>query len=456
MFLTLTRNWILNYFDEKRSDPSPLAVFRIGFGIMMAISIIRFWSYGWIDLLYLNPKFHFKYYGFEWVEVYGSLTYLIFSLCMISAVFVALGYRYKLSIVTFFITFTYIELMDKTTYLNHYYFISSLSFLMCFLPAGKYFSLDSYFSKKTYKSIPKWSLDSLKLFICLIYFFAGIAKLNSDWLFEAQPISIWFKSKYDLPVIGENLMQLPWFHYLVSWCGMLYDIFIPFLLLYSRTRILAFIFVIIFHVLTKIFFPPIGMFPFIMIVSALIFFSPKFHNKVISKLKGFLYVKSRNLKKVSFNSSNLSLAVVVLFLIIQTLLPLRHLLYPGELFWNEQGYRFSWRVMLMEKRGYSAFKIVDSVSKKFFYVDNQDFLSPFQEKQMSFQPDFILEYAHFLGDHFKGQGHKNIKVFVDSFVALNGRPSQRFVDPSVDLYKIEESFKHKNWIIPFKHEIKGF
>ena len=452
----MTKNWFLNYVNKKKADPSPLAVFRIGFGLMMAISIIRFWSYGWIELLYLNPKFHFKYFGFEWVKVYGNITYLIFLLCLISAIFVALGYRYKLSIVTFFLTFTYIELMDKTTYLNHYYFISSLSFLMCFLPAGKYFSLDSYFSKKYYRTIPKWSIDSLKLFICLIYFFAGIAKLNSDWLFEAQPISIWFKSKYDLPIIGKNLMQFPWFHYLVSWCGMLYDIFIPFLLLYSRTRILAFIFVIIFHVLTKIFFPPIGMFPFIMIVSALIFFSPKFHNKIISKLRRLLFVKSSNLKELNLKSSNYALLIVALFLTLQTLLPLRHILYPGELFWNEEGYRFSWRVMLMEKRGYSTFKIEDSVTKKFFYVDNQDFLTPFQEKQMSFQPDFILEYAHFLGDHFKNQGHKNLKVYVDSFVALNGRPSQRFVDPTADLYQIEESFKHKNWIIPFKHEIKGF
>ena len=55
MFLTLTRNWILNYIDEKKADPAPLAVFRIGFGIMMAISIIRFWFYGWFELFYLDP-----------------------------------------------------------------------------------------------------------------------------------------------------------------------------------------------------------------------------------------------------------------------------------------------------------------------------------------------------------------------------------------------------------------
>ena len=104
----MIKNWFLNYINKKKADPSPLAVFRIGFGLMMAISIIRFWSYGWIELLYLNPKFHFKYFGFEWVKVYGDITYLIFLLCLISAIFVALGYRYKLSIITFFLTFTYI------------------------------------------------------------------------------------------------------------------------------------------------------------------------------------------------------------------------------------------------------------------------------------------------------------------------------------------------------------
>ena len=85
-------------------------------------------------------------------------------------------------------------------------------------------------------------------------------------------------------------------------------------------------------------------------------------------------------------------------------------MYPGELFWTEEGYRFSWRVMLMEKAGYANFKIVDGKTKKSFYVNNADFLTSFQEKQMSFQPDFILEYAHYLGDHFSNQGHKNIEV----------------------------------------------
>ena len=140
---------------------------------------------------------------------------------------------------------------------------------------------------------------------------------------------------------------------------------------------------------------------------------------------------------------------------LQILFPFRYLLYPGELFWTEEGYRFSWRVMLIEKMGYANFKIVNGDNNNYFYVNNKDFLTPFQEKQMSFQPDFILEYAHFLGDHFKSQGHKNIEDYVDCFVALNGRKSRRLIDNTVNLYAQHESFKTKDWILPFNDEIKG-
>ena len=136
------------------------------------------------------------------------------------------------------------------------------------------------------------------------------------------------------------------------------------------------------------------------------------------------------------------------------LFPWRYLLYPGELFWTEEGYRFSWRVMLMEKAGAANFKIVDSVSNTSFYVDNADFLTSFQEKQMSFQPDFILEYAHYLGDHFASQGHQNIQVYVDSYVALNGRMSQPYINSTIDLYTLKESVFHKDWILPFTSDIK--
>ena len=452
----------ISSYLKKQTDASPLAVFRIGFGLMMFYSIIRFYRKGWIETLYLQPKFHFSYFGLDWIKPLGEATYILFLICGIAALCVALGYRYRLSILTFFLSFSYIELMDKTTYLNHYYFISVLSLLLFFLPAAATFSLDNLRQKKTYTKVPQWTLDTLKVLIAIVYFYAGLAKINSDWLFKAMPLKIWLPSKYDLPFIGETFLQLNWVHYAMSWGGMLYDISIPFLLLYRKTRLLGFGLVVVFHVLTAALFP-IGMFPYIMIISALVFFDTQFHDRVIQILSKLLQplrglFKIGPIARASYPNkrSILSYAFIVFFMGAQLLIPFRYLIYPGELFWNERGYRFSWRVMLMEKKGETTFKVKDSISGRYFYVQNEDFLTPFQEKQMSFQPDFILEYAHHLGDHFKKQGHKNTQIFAESFVALNGRLSQRFVDPNTDLLQEQKIFNDYSWITPFNDDIKGF
>lgn len=426
----------------------------------MLWSIIRFAANGWISKLYIEPRFFFSYYGFEWVQPLGEWTYLIFIICGLSTIFVALGFKYRISIVLFFLSFTYIELMDKTTYLNHYYFISILSFLMIFLPAHTYYSVDAYRNRSLRaEHVPKWTIDSIKLLLAIVYFYAGLAKLNSDWLFEAMPLQIWLPAKYSIPILGD-LLQQTWVHYLFAWSGAIYDLSIPFLLLFRRTRVFAFILVVIFHVLTRILFP-IGMFPYIMIGAALIFFEAGLHHKILAKISRWL-----NITKSLFDNGmtyqfpktwmrKATIGVLILFFTLQLLIPFRYLLYPGELFWTEEGYRFSWRVMLMEKAGYANFKVVNPDNDQRFYVDNSEFLTRFQEKQMSSQPDFILEYAHFLEDYYRQQGIEDPKIYVESFVALNGRQSQPYVNPKVDLTEIEPSLKHRTWLLPFNDEIKG-
>ena len=446
-------------YITKQTKAAPLAVFRILFGFMMLASIIRFWSFGWIETLYIEPVFSFSYYGFHWLPNLGQFTYLLFVICGVSAFFVAIGYRYRLAIVLFFLSFTYIELLDKTTYLNHYYFISCLSFLLIFLPANCCYSIDALRLKKIQaNNVPAWSINSIKLLLCIVYFFAGLAKLNSDWLLNAMPLQIWLPSKYDIPFLGD-LLQQSWIHYAFSWGGAFYDLAIPFLLLWKPSRSIAFIFVVIFHVLTRILFP-IGMFPYIMIVSALIFFDASFHERILSffswllkKIRLFRVVKVNDLQKEK--SSKIASYVVALFIVVQLLLPWRYVWYPKELFWTEEGYRFSWRVMLMEKAGYAQFIVKNTKTGSQFAVNNSDFLTPFQEKQMSTQPDFILEYAHYLGAHFKSQGHQNIAVHVESYVALNGRLSQPFISPEVNLLDVEDTFKHKDWILEFNDTIQG-
>ena len=282
----------LKSYFSKTSSSAPLAVFRMFFGMLMLFSILRFWYKGWIEKLYLEPTFFFSYYGFEWVKPLGNLTYGIFIVCGISALLVALGFKYRIAIIALFLSFTYIELMDKTTYLNHYYFTSALSFLLIFLPAHATFSLDSYFKKQSYLKVPTWTLDSIKLLLSIVYFYAGLAKLNSDWILRAMPLKIWLPSKYDIPLIGNEILQQEWVHYVMSWGGALYDLAIPFLLWNKRTRAVAFGLVIFFHIFTRVLFP-IGMFPYIMIVATLIFFDARFHQRVIDFFNHMVKIPDR-------------------------------------------------------------------------------------------------------------------------------------------------------------------
>ncbi|PIE51022.1 MAG: HTTM domain-containing protein [Flavobacteriales bacterium] len=443
-------------FRNTYTSSAPLATYRVVFGVMMLISVFRFFYYGWIDSLYIQPTYFFSYYGFEWVKPLGEYTYFLFILAGISAIGIILGKYFRLNIILFFLSFTYIQLMDKTNYLNHYYFISLVAFLMIFLPMNVNYSLDARNPTIRKGEVPTWTINSIKILVGVVYFYAGLCKLNSDWLIDAMPLKIWLPSKHYIPLIG-GLMDKEYMPYLFSWAGAIFDLSIPFLLLSKKTRGWAFMGVVVFHVLTWILFP-IGMFPFIMIGGAFIYFSPKWHENLWQKIElisrlNFSYFRTEH---AVYQGSIISRFIVTLLLIFHLIFPWRYLLYPGELFWTEEGYRFSWRVMLMEKTGYAIFKIKDTKTNQVFVVDNLDFLTPTQEKQMAFQPDFILEFAHYLADYY--QENKNVhqpQVFVETFVALNGRSPQKMIDEKVDLNNEEDSFRPKKWILPFKGNIKG-
>jgi len=288
--------------------------------------------------------------------------------------------------------------------------------------------------------------------LAIVYIYAGFAKLNPDWMYKAMPLSIWLPSKFSVPLIG-SLMHEKWMHYLFSWTGALYDLTIVFFLMWKRTRMLAFVAVILFHVLTRVLFP-IGMFPYIMIAGTFIFFSSGLHEKCLDRLYKLVGLSSGIFKNgLAFaerQKNKLGLIILSAFMLAQLLIPMRCFLYPGNLFWTERGYRFSWRVMLMEKTAYANFKIVDGQTGKRFFVQNDDFLSSFQEKQMATQPDFILEYAKFLGDKFEDDGHKNVEVYVESYASLNGRENQVYISPDVNLRLLTYKELVSNHIRPLK------
>lgn len=430
-------NQITSYLNQEKSA-KPLAVFRIGFGLMMAISLIRFWAKGWIESLYLLPKHHFPFFGWDWVSVLqGNGMYYLFSLLILASLLIATGKYYLPAIITFFLGFTYIELIDKTYYLNHYYFVSLVSFLLIFLPADKEYHLNRNWKfSVTHHSIKQWEVGSIRLMLGMVYCFAGIAKINPDWVFNAMPLSIWLRGQTHLPIIGQYLDQ-EWVAYAFSYFGLIYDCTIAFFLINKTTRPYAYIAVLGFHLACIPLFQ-IGMFPWIMIVSTLVFF-PFEQQKLQSSYNAHPNQKKLNWKMLLFG----------VFFLIQCLLPFRYLIYEGPLFWTEQGYRFSWRVMLMEKAGTMFYTVKGKQNGTIIgeEVDHSKYITPNQEKMISTQPDMIIEYAQILEEEYSKKGWTNIKVYAEIYVTVNGRRSTLFTQTDVDLTQVKPS-EIKSFIQP--------
>lgn len=444
-------------------DIASLAAFRILFGLLMAAATIRFLAKGWVNELYVLPKFHFPYAGFGWVHALpGGWMHAHFVALTILALMMALGFCYRAAIVLFCLGFTYVELIDQTTFLNHYYLISLLSGILIFLPAHRAWSIDAW-RKPALKLevVPAWTIRLLGFQVAVVYLFAGLAKLNADWLLRAQPLRIWLAARSDLPVIGHWLQQT-WVAYGVSWFGAIYDLTIVFFLLRRRTRKIAFLAVIGFHVGTWQLFH-IGMFPWIMIVATTVFFSPDWarvrltqftakascwlHRPSWSKWAASFAVRTQNATTPASRHPRLLFALLALYALGQVLLPLRPYLFgDGHPAWSYRGFNLAWQVMVAEKTGYVEFYARDPLTGRRRKIAARDYLTPRQEQLMAQDPYLIRVLAQKIATDLQVPGPSRPEIHVQAFATLNGRPSQRLINPDTDL----SGNIHPGWILPLQ------
>ncbi|MBC8098904.1 MAG: HTTM domain-containing protein, partial [Armatimonadetes bacterium] len=228
-------------------DIASTVIFRIAFGAIMLWEVWRYATYGWIASSYIDPVFYFTYPGFGWVRPWaGDGMYVFFAVMGLVAVCIMLGLYYRVAIILFFGMFSYLFLLDQANYLNHFYLVCLLSFVMIFVPAQRAWSLDALWgSARLTPTIPAWALWLLRGQIAVPYFFGGIAKLNGDWL-RGEPMRMWLAARTDFPVIGMWFTE-EWMVYLFSYGGLLFDLLIVPLLLWRRTRWAALAVAIGFH-----------------------------------------------------------------------------------------------------------------------------------------------------------------------------------------------------------------
>ncbi len=434
---------MLNRFLFQKIDNSSLVVFRIFLGILIALEGFGAIATGWVRRSLIEPDFTFHFIGFDWLQpLPGYGMYIYFAIMGVLGICIALGYRYRLSIICFALMWWIVYLMQKTSYNNHYYLLALIASIMCFLPAHRAYSLDvrrqPELQNDAMFSYVKWIIV-LQLFI--VYTYAAIAKLYGDWLDFTFP-KILMESKSHYLLVG-GLFKLAWFQKFIGISGFLFDLLIIPALLWKPSRNLAFGLSIFFHLFNSVVFQ-IGIFPYMALAFTVFFYEPETINRLFLKRKTLFSPVFKGPPKYT----KPLLIVAGIYFLIQLSLPVRHHFIKGDVLWTEEGHRLSWRMMLRNRSGSVRFMVVDKENLKSKYINLRDYLSTKQRIRIGSYPDFIWQFAQHLKKEHARKG-VDIEVYAYAHVSINGRPARALIDPKVDLASVPwDHFRHHPWILP--------
>jgi hypothetical protein len=436
-------------------DISFLVFFRIVLGGILIWEVYRYFTRGWITRYFVEPVVTFTYPGFSWVKPWpGSGMYIHFFVLGLAAACVMVGVLYRFATPVLFLAFTYFFLLDQTRYMNHFYLVCLISFLMCFLPAERAFSIDALLRPKIRTDVvPAWTLWLLRAQVGIPYFYGGLAKLNSDWIRGGEPMRIWLSPLTKVPAFG-HLFASDGVVYSFVIGGLLLDLLVVPLLLWRRTRLFAFVAAVLFNLINSVLFE-IGIFPWLMLGALFIFFPPdllrRFARAFMSPGETFTNPEpSPDPVRITSLSASQNRVVVLLaaYLVVQLVFPLRHYLYPGDVSWTEEGHNFSWHMKLRTKTGEAVFTVTHPPSGQTWTIKPDDYLESHQLIKVTTKPDLILHFGHYLAEEKRREGYDNVEVRARVMVSLNGRQPQLLIDPNVDLTKEQVSLFPAPWIVP--------
>jgi len=470
-----------NELFYRPMNPSVVAVYRIFFGLFMVYQMLYYFSIDYTYQFMAGPEMLFHY---EWLTFLKPLPVgilqLIHVLLLVAALFIAIGWYYRQAMVFFFLGFTYFTFVDKTLFNNHLYLISLLAFVMIFIKADVKYSLRAWKRPSSFKpTIPAWNQYLLIFLISLPYFFGGIAKLGFNWMDSNLVAELVSQSK---PGAIKNLFSEEILVSFLKYGGLLYDLGIVWLLLFRRTRVLGVVLVVIFNLTNNSFlFDDIGIFPFFMICSTILFFNAekvgawlgaklpkKKKEKALSKKQQKRLLKEQKRgpsaeedpkveQVAAINTSikyrNLTTAMLCFFVLFQLVFPLRHYAFTHNPEWYGAGMFFSWRMKMQTKEIVKLeMTLANTETQDFGPIEAKTFLSSNQYAHLLDDPDNLILLAKYLTP--KAQKEYNINkpaITADIVVRFNGMPSQQMIQPDVDLSKLnEEDVSDRSWIIPLQ------
>ncbi|WP_313804787.1 HTTM domain-containing protein [Flavobacterium sp.] len=435
-------------FLFKPIDNAPLILFRIFFGFLFACETFGAILTGWVKDNFLLPDFTFSHIGMEWLQpLPGYGMYFYFAAMGVLSLLVMIGYRYRFSLGMLTLLWAGAYFMQKTSYNNHYYLLLLVAIMLLFLPADRFVSVDVMRNpSKRSLTMPAWCSWVMILQVAIVYLFATIAKFYPDWLDGTFTRNLFTGINVNKPV--NYVFAQKWFHIFIAYTGILFDGLIIPALLWKRTRTIALIASLVFHLFNSITLK-IGIFPYFALSYAVFFYEPETIRSIFFRNRKPLLTES-DLTFPNFDYKKALLWFFVPYFVLQITLPMRHWFIPGDVLWTEEGHRLSWRMMLRNRDGYVSFKVVDKKTGQSELYQHHKFLTRKQENGMASKPDMIWQMAQRIKNDYKAKG-KDVAVYADCMVSINHKPFQRLINPKTDLASVEWNyFGHDDWVILYE------
>lgn len=414
--------------------------FLLGFIVIAELLLYRFVRDD-IDVFFLQPSFHFSYTGFEWIRhldfIPINVTYwaLILSLFLFS-----IGKFKKVSLPLTAILFGYFFLYERAAFLNHWYLIWLLFIVYAIaypLQKTRLYNETSDNPAKIY-NIP---FKLMQFLAVVVYFYSGLSKLNNDWIL-GYPMALLLPKYFGINSLSNTMVII------ISNAITFFEISISILLLQTNNKVknFAVIMCTIFHLLNLIFLP-IGFFPVIMIILTLSF-STDFLNFLHRKIK--LPIINNDTNK-AFTIGVFSRSIVILFVVAQLLIPLRKHYFYSQSIWDGRGQLFSWSMFTRTIGGSLEYRVVNLTDSNEQLINLFDFgITEAQYSKMKRSSDYIYKFANHIKQSEKYKS-KEIQIFVESTVSLNGRLAQLNIHPSYNFAEYKHNcLKSYPFVIPLR------
>jgi hypothetical protein len=418
----------------------PLIAFRVAFGLAMALWSLYMLLSGNVFDLFIAPDYFFTYQGLSWIKPLAAAgMYGVFGMLFLAAIMIGAGWYFRISTIVFTLLFGYVSLIDQSNYLSYYYYVLLLAIMLCLSPANRLFSID-LLRKPALRVdfIPRWGILAFQFQVALVFFFAGMAKLNADWLFQGRPMNIWLENLS----LNMGLDFPPWMisgglPIALSWFLILFDFIIPHFLLDKSTSLGAFRMVVLTQIAALILFPA-GFFPILILFSCTVFLPADRIHRLISGISYLLYDLFQFRGEVfqpggsfmlQYRKKRLFPMVLMLFLAAQVALPVSLFLHWGSGRWADAAFHFSWDIRLHEKEAQVHIWSHNPLTGQEQKIDLNTYLAPHQQRRMAESPEMIHQFIHHLrhdGLDSTASPFKRIRAFAT--ISLNGHDPQMLVD----------------------------